>query len=157
MAEEEKYRGVLKAQKAAEHEAIQERNTILAVLENRQSVIAELEAAEQGILGRLKQVATENRSALLSTGEIHRFTAGRAYEERLKAQLQELEHELQEKRISLERARERTKNAEQEVLDARVEKKKIEQLQSSHTRLRSVSKAALEEAETDERSKGPKR
>ncbi len=145
-----KFAAILKNAEAEEHQAAQLKKKIEEVLDSRKSKLAEVEARRSKLLEKLAVMMGEKRYSALNSGDISRVASITGYRERLEREILEVEREFETQNVEVNRAIERAKMAEDDLLEARIERRKIEQLVTAEEQSERLKKVALEEINTDE-------
>jgi len=137
---------LLRSHRAREQEVAQEMRAIQDTLEARQKRLEDRQGERQSLEKRLYRVRHG-----LKTGQGSVDPQSQAvYVKRLEQEIEELDKKIQESISDCDRAQTRLTIAEEELLEARVEKKKIERLLQNREQTQRISSVAREEAETDE-------
>lgn len=147
-----KFAAILKNAEAEEHQAAQLKKEIEEVLDNRKSKLEEIEAKRSQLLQKRALILGEKRYSALNSGDISLVASITGYRERLEREILEVEREYETQSVDVNRALERVKMAEDDLLEARIERRKIEQLISAEEQSERLKKVALEEINTDELS-----
>lgn len=150
MGADSKLAAVLTSFEVAERSALLEFRRIEKVAEERNSVLQVLRREHEALAERVRNLLGERTHRALLQGDTTQLFAVRRYEQQLAKALVELDKEIQSQTEEVRRADERTKLAEQDLIAARIEKKKVEQLSANRRQLAQVREAAREEEKLDE-------
>ncbi len=142
--------GLLKKFEAAEHEALIEQFRVDEVVDERKRHVELLASRTDTLRKRLDELAREETQAALLSGDPSQISAVKNYERRLSKEFTLLKNSLNEAKSDLDRALSRSQSALDEVVEARIEKKKIEQLQSSREASERRRDLAREEESSEE-------
>jgi hypothetical protein len=152
MSKDVKLQALRTACEVEEQQALERKKKVDAVVEERKQIVNMLLAKRDALLGRLKKLTTTNRAEALHAGDASGLAAVTRFEKRLNGDLEKLLAELELRTKELEKAQERAQLADKELVDARIEKKKIERFLENWQRSERVRDAAIDEAITDEMS-----
>lgn len=150
MKRDTKYDALLRARESAELEAAKYVQEVSVVVERRRNAHAEVAEKKASLERRLRDVRDSARQGAIQTGDCAGIASVGRYEKRLLAEIQRLDELLATRREELEKAEERLRLAEEELVEARVEKKKVEHLVDTKRQERELSEGAWEEALLDE-------
>lgn len=145
--------GVLqRAYEVDERRALEEKKRVDAIVDERQKIVEELEGERDALETKLQTLRGQDKRNALHTGDAGQLAAIERYAKRLQLQAGALDSVLEERRKELQQAVERSGFAEQELLAARMEKKKVERiLKNRADTVRAVNEAS-NEALADEMS-----
>ncbi len=145
-----KIASVLKAREMQETEALQEKARVQSVLSGRQ---VELEGMID-TLGRMKgdqeQIRNIARPNLLVTGELYRLPGLLRYDRQLEKKIVQLEKKISEKKEEIAMAESRAKTAQDDLVGARMERKRVEIFISRKVLEHRKTESALGEQEFDD-------
>lgn len=150
MVRETKLGALLRGREIDERSAIQHRNQVGAIVQERQEMLNALEIKRDAVLKRVSTLISKNRYSALQAGDISQVSSITRYSKRLEAELERLEKQIGERRRELGLAKEREGLAEEDVVAARIERKKIEKLLSNRENIELRKKVAREESRADE-------
>lgn len=135
-----------------ERKAIEEKRKIDLVVEEREAIVAVVEAQLDELQSKLRQMQQNEKRRAVTSGDGGLLASVERYRRRVQDDVHRLGLELQERQSELSRARERLQIAEQDLVAARLEKKKVERLLERRELSARINAEAVEEAETDEMS-----
>lgn len=150
MTQDKRLAALIRASDAVEQEALQERKRIDLVLSQRQQAVDSLREEESRLQREIDELSANRGKHALLTGDARTLSVIKGYSRRLSKRVQELEGQLRTKEADLSLARQRLVLAEEELVNARVERKKLERLVSSQERKRLGRNVAEEELNVDE-------
>ena len=147
-----KLKALQRSYEVEERSAAQHKREVEVVVEERRKVFEELLLEKQRLEVELKKVRTQDRASALVLGDAQQLLAFSRYEARLKRELKELDVRLEQREHELQQAADRAELAGDELVAARIEKKKVERFLEQKAESVRVRDAASEEAEVDESS-----
>lgn len=150
MPKDNKLQALRKAKEIEEQKALEEKQKVEIVVEERQKIVDSLQRKHDALCQKLERMRTTERGNALHVGDATQLGAIFSYEKRVNAELEELSCQLDARRKELKMALERGELADQDLLRARVERKKIEKFLDNRQLTERVVDAAIEEALTDE-------
>ena len=133
-----------------ERNAIEHKRQIDIVVEQRRTAVVELVARKEEMEQKISELCTKDRAGALVRGDAEQLIAVSRYRQRLSTKLAELAVQIEQREQELKMALERFSAAEEEVVSARVDKKKVERFLEQQAHSVRVRDAAVEEVETDE-------
>ena len=150
MAGKERLKVLLKTFQATEREAVAHMNFVDSIASKRREKFnRKLEKFEE-LKVKVDKALGEDRFKAVQSGNVNLVGACSSYGKRMKLELATVETELDKLRKELSIAEERAREAEQEVLEARVERKKIERLLSQQLQRGQIRDEALDAERVDE-------
>ena len=152
MSQDTQLLALLKTCEVEEQRALQRKREVEKVLAERQLVFDGLDAKREDLLLRIRELGGGQRVTALQGQDISQVHSITQYLERMRKAIPELEAQLDEQTRELQRASERDKLAEGEVIAARLEKKRIEKLIEGRFVDELVKGSAVEESLADELS-----
>lgn len=150
MPKDVKLQALRKTYEIEEQRALEEKQRVENVVEERRQIVEDLHRKCDELDGTLKRLRTKERGLALSSGDTVQLSAISRYEKRVKSELDEISRLAALRKKEFEQALERLQIAEQDLIDARIEKKKIEKFMDNRQHSERVVDAAIEEALTDE-------
>jgi len=150
MSKQKSIHAVIRAAESKELDALQARKQVDAVVEQRKVLVDKLSLQIAELELKLKKAAQEDRYSALFKGKAGVLSSLEAFRDRLEREIRLLKTSLLDKQSDLQKAIERAEIAEQELVEARVEKKKAEHLLTNMKEAEAVLKQAEEEAKADD-------
>lgn len=150
MARDSQLLALLKARELDEQRALQRRAEIAQVVDERTSVCMGIAGDVDRLSREISALRGPKRIEAVLRGDGPTVESMALYAGRLATQRRELEALLVERTTELSRAQERLLGADQEVVNSRVERKRVEKLLEERERLERIQGSALEESATDE-------
>lgn len=141
---------ILKSFEGAEHAALRERAKVLQVFEQRESALKQAKERQEKLQSRLSHLRGAGRFSSLHAGELGSVRAGAVFGVRLEGELREVESEVHILLEDVRRAQERVAAVEQELVHARIDRKRIETLLGNREQARRVVGAHVEELQAEE-------
>lgn len=150
MSKDVKLQALRTACEVEEQNALERKRKVDLIVEERKRIVDALSEKRDALSDRLKKLTTTDRAEALHMGDARTLAAVTRFEKRINADLEKLSAELGQRGAELAKAQERLRLADQELLDARIEKKKIAKYLENWQQSERVKDAALDEAITDE-------
>ncbi len=150
MARDAQLQALLKARELDEQRAAQRHAEIERVAVERARVCEDLEREIEGLRRSVDELQGPKRVRAAQSGDAFAIGSVTEYAKRLERKMDTLAAELAEKTDDHNRAQERLRAAEQEVVAARVERKRVERLLEERTRQDLIQGSALEESAIDD-------
>ncbi|HQH28488.1 MAG TPA: hypothetical protein PLP17_13915 [Oligoflexia bacterium] len=150
MAKDGKLQALQTSCEIDEQQAFERKRKVDDIVVQRQKLVDELAGKRTVMLKKLQKLEHVDRGAALLNGDALRLSAISRYSKRLSADIERLSAEFEERTQELRRALERARLAEQALIDARIEKKKIEKFIENRRQTERVHNAAMEEDAIDE-------
>lgn len=141
---------LLRTYEAAEKDAAHEQRRVSDIVAERRRVVEELRSRHSALSEKVSALIGAKRPEALRTGNVSQITTISAYTGRLHKELAQIEEHVKVKEEELQRAVERAQLAQDELVSARVEKKKLEQLIEAQRRISARQDLARSEAAADE-------
>lgn len=157
MAAADKLQALLRTCEADEQNAAREYGMLQEVLEERKARLEGVSRERQELADKLEKLEHERKSSGPHSGQAAGVSSITSYTKRLTAQIEKLEDTLQLAREDVTRAQQRCDMAYEELVEARIEKKKIEKLIGSRDQAERNSQQAREEISNDELATGKRR
>ena len=148
----EKLSALLTSCEVEEQKALQEKRRIDDIVEQRRVRVEEVAARQSALEQRRLLLKEEQRLLALQAGDVGRLKAVLDFEKRLAKEAQDVTELLEKRQTELNRALERAAIAHEELIAARIEKKKVEKILSRRTDEEQAVGAAVEQALQDELS-----
>ena len=143
---------LLKASEVEEQRALLQKRDIDNVVEARQLLADQLRKQKEELDARLKDVGNKFRIAALQEQDAAQMQSVTKYAEQLRKTGSVLDKEWQERNQELQRAIERATLAENELVEVRFEKKRLEKLLEERNLQELVLGSAVEDSLIDEMS-----
>ncbi|MCB0322882.1 MAG: hypothetical protein KDD69_04890 [Bdellovibrionales bacterium] len=150
MAQDPKLQALKRTYEVQEQQALEEKRKVDAVVEHRRKAVEALRHERDALSDKLADIRSVGRQSALCSGDAARLNSIAAYESRLVQVLRELQTVLAEKEQELSSGLARLTLAEEDLLAARIETKKLERFVEHREQAARVTDAAREEALTDE-------
>ncbi len=150
MSGPKKLQALLTGCQAAEEEAKLKRVKVERVAEAREKSLTQCEEKRKALQQKRTLLLRKRRSTALQSGDLAQVSSLTRYGKRLEQELKKLEKSLEERKKEYKRAQIHVKLAEEEELEARIERKKVEQLLSKTAQQKLFSDVAREEIMIDE-------
>jgi flagellar biosynthesis chaperone FliJ len=147
-----KLTSLLRSREADEHEALQERMRVFKIFDDRLKALQEVEADCDRIRLQLKELESSGRRQALQSGDVRQVASVNDFSGVLRKKLAQLQGLLAERTEDFEKAKTRASLAEEDLVKARVERKKVETLIASQEKSKRIVDAALDESAQDEYS-----
>ncbi|MCB0345644.1 MAG: flagellar FliJ family protein [Bdellovibrionales bacterium] len=157
MSAGDKLHALLRTCEADEQNAAREFSMLQGVLEERQAKLQALNRQRGELLEKLAGLDLERKSGGPNSSSGKAVSSITSYTKRLTVQIEKLEDTIQESAVDVARAEQRCGIAEEELIEARIEKKKIEKLISGREQVERNTQQAREEVSNDELSSGKHR
>jgi hypothetical protein len=141
---------ILKSFEGAEHAALRERAKVLQVFEQREGALKRAQERQEKLRSRLLHLRGAGRFSALHAGELGSVRAGAAFGVRLEGELREVESEVHTLVEDVRRAQERVTAVDEEVIQARIDRKRIETLLENREQARRVVGVHVEEVQAEE-------
>ena len=141
---------LLRTYEAAEKTALQSRNEIEQVVDDRRQIVERLRLRRNTIAEKVKSLLGSERIDAVQSGNVSHIASLTSYTKRLQKELDALQLVVAEKEQALTRAVERAEMADEELTEARVERKKLEQLIQAQQKIATRKSIARSEADADE-------
>ncbi len=139
-----------KACEAKEQEALIRHREIEKVVDARRQASEKVRLEKERIEERLSKLLNTERNSALRQRDSAQLESIAQYAERLRRELSSVEVELGEKVKELQMAVERASLAEQDLVTAKMESRRVERLIEERSRQALVHGSAIEEAASDE-------
>jgi hypothetical protein len=152
MSKDVKLQALRTACEVEEQQALERKKKVDLVVAERKQIVDVLFVKHDALLSRLKKLTTTDRAEALHAGDAQALAAVTRFEKRLNGDLEKLLVDLELRTKELEKAQERVQLADKELVEARIEKKKIEKFLENWKQSERVKDAAIDEAITDEMS-----
>ena len=147
---EQQLKAVLRQCEVREQDCLLEKRRIDDVVVERQRSFEKIQHTCQEQRAELESLRLKERSNRVRSGYLGGLSTLLSYENRLKTRIEKLERIQIEKQLELDRALERAEFADQEFVEARVEKKKVERLLENFYTAKRQGDAARSQAITEE-------
>ena len=145
-----KLASLLKSREAEEYQALQETMRIDKVLSEREKLLSKVEEQIGQILSQIQEIEGPARGEALQSGDATKVASLCDFVAILHKKVAKLQNLKQQRKEDLESAKSRMALAQEELLKARVERKKIETLMAGEERSRRLVDAAIDESEQDD-------
>lgn len=145
-----KLQSLLKTLELSEREAIQHRGFVEGIVEQRRRKVELKKSRLLALKERLLSLAKARRSFALQRGDLQAAASHASYSKRLESDVHRIESQLLSLRRELAVAEERSEQAEHDLLEARLERKKVEQLLEQQSRKGRLRIEALDAERVDE-------
>ncbi len=152
MSKDSKLHAMRTACEVEEQAAIEAKNRVDAVVRERQDIVGMLLNQQRKLAEKLKNLTSEQRSKALLAGDALQLAAITQYAQKLKQDTDNLSAKLKERSQELETALVRARLADEELIKARVEKKKLDKLIENWQQSELRRSVALDELNNDELS-----
>ena len=152
MPRDAKLQALQRACEVEEQRALEEKMRVDSIVEARQSLVDQIGAEREELERTLEGLHTKRRDVALQNGDASQLASISRYRVRLTKELGEIEENFQARLKELDVALARAEIAEEELVAARVERKKVEKFLDSREQSARVVDAAIEESESDELS-----
>ena len=157
MGGERKLQALGKTYELQEQQAVGRKLNVDAVVEERQRATVKLLERRNTLLNTLSSLRKKDKRSAVLSGEAWRLNSISYYEKKVQEQILALESMIEEKTKELQRACARQQMAEKEIVEARIERKKLENFLDRQKTYQRISEAAREEIVSDEMSGRKKR
>lgn len=157
VAQRERYEAVLKSTELKEFELMKAWKRIDGFVEERKKSVKQLTEKLTKLDERTKKTQSHGRVTALRQGKLGEVALAANYVRRLSKERSQLAKLLQAAEEDLKRAVERSARAEQELVEARKERKKIETLIAREQQARQIRNEAHEELFVEEATQRVKR
>ncbi len=150
MPTENKLRALRRTFEIEEQRALAARNQVDSVVKERQAITEDLYARRDKLLKSLEDLRTDGRKKALHSGDGSQLASISRFSTRLEKELAELQEVIASREKELNSALERLEVAEEELVEARLEKKRLERLLDKREFSERIRDEANKEAEADE-------
>lgn len=150
MSKNNKFHALRTACEVEEQQVIEQKKIVDAVIDQRQKAFSEVQNRRDELELKLKKLLEIERPRAFQLQNGQHLAAITRYEQKLKREAAENSKLLKERREELERALERMKSIDEELLKAKVEKKKIDKLFDNWQQIELAKDAAIDEAMNEE-------
>lgn len=147
---EKKLRALQKTFELDEQRILHERNDIDQVVDQRRRLVEEVQEQRSVLQEKLNKLRTEERAAALQTGNGQRLASTSRFEKRVEKELAEVEELVASREKELAAAVERFEATDAELVEVRIEKKKLERLLDKREFRERIRDEATQEALADE-------
>ena len=152
MSKDSQLIAVRKTLELEEHKALQHASEIDRVVRERREALESVIAKQEGLKRKLLDLAQKHRINALQGGDVARLAGIDRYAGRLRKELAETDEHVASKQQDLDRALERAKLADEDLVKARLERKRVERFIDERSLREKMLGAAVEEALLDEMS-----
>ncbi len=150
MRPELRLQSILKGHQIEERLALSRLAEVNDIVERRRGLYDKAFNLRRTLLDRIETYRHSKRHRAFAAGRINRIMSIDSYIERMGGELAKLQKDEQARSEELKSAEERAAGIEQELVDIRVEKKKIERYIENLTHRRRAAGVAREESQIDE-------
>lgn len=150
MSGDDKLQALLRSCEAQEQSAARDFSRLQDVLRQREQHLSGLAEELTGLKLKLQDMQRERIFGGSASGTCSSVSTITSYTKRLTAQIEKLEDSIRASKQDVSRAAERCDAAEEELIEARIEKKKIERLISGRQDVQRATETAREEVSLDD-------
>lgn len=151
MSSKGKLTAVIKQRELAEKNALREKSRILDILEQRRAELDDFLASRRLLEDQCSALETTLRRKALISGDTASLLASQQLLAAKKIELQELDKKITKQAAATERAKERFEGSNQEVIDARMEKKKVETIVKNREVISQIENQVQDQEELEDR------
>ena len=149
-AQKTKFDALLKSREVNENEALQEELRVRSILDERRVVYDNFVSRKEGLVEQIAYLRSRARIDALRKGDVNGLSTVIHFLRALEKQLAELDKSVVKKKVELDVAKNRAMLAGNDVVLARIERKKVETLVEGRVQSQRVLEAARDEATVDD-------
>ena len=151
MSSKGKLTAVIKQRELAEKNAIREKSRVSGILEQRKAELEELINCRSLLEKQCGDLETTLRRKALISGDTAALLGSQQLLAVKKSEILELDEKIIEQKKATARAQERLEGSNQEVIDARMEKKKVETIVKNREVIKQIESQVQDQQELEDR------